>query len=429
MTDPLPLVTQSFIGIPGIWLYVIIALSIAILAVVSAFGYACRLVSRNDELPDSIKGRQRSNIQKIIAEFGYVIASVNILSVLFSIILIISGEAILASAIPDIVPGNPGWNTALHIAVLTLALLLFGNTIPKTFAYSDPYKVIRANAVPFLWISAVLKPLTFLMVRRNRRTNAGRVEITMDELSEVLEVTADQSVEEKRMLSGILEFVRTEVSDIMKPRVDIVGLDSEASLEEVIEVIISSGFSRIPVYEETLDNITGILFVKDLLPYISKADYEWLSLTRKPYFVPESKKINDLLDEFRGDQVHMAIVVDEYGSTVGLVSLEDILEEIVGDIADELDVVEQFYTKVSPNVYIFDGKTHLNDMLKVIGLADDYLDDEKGEAESVAGLMLEIHKDFLRTGDTVFCGELTLSADKIDGRRIDKVRVAYKPAE
>lgn len=432
MTDPLPLVTRSLAGITGIsgiWLCVVALLSITALLATSAFGHSCRLAYRDDEIPDAVRGR--SIILKVMAEYRYLIASVNILAVFFGVVSVVAVEAVMTMYLPPLFPPTAaaGWNAAFTVALLTLITLIFGNTIPKVLAYSNPYGVIRFNALPFLWISAVLKPVTFLVVRGDRRRDTHRVEITMDELSDALEATADQTVEEKRMLSGILEFVKTEVSEIMKPRVDIEAVDVQLSLEEVIEVVISSGFSRIPAYDETLDNITGILFVKDLLPYISKKDFDWRSILRKPYFVPENKKINDLLDEFRGDRVHMAIVVDEYGSTVGLVSLEDILEEIVGDISDELDVVEQYYTRISPNVYVFDGKTHLSDMLEVLDLDDDYLDDCRGEAESVAGLMLEIHKDFLHNGDTVFCKDLALSAEKVDGRRVEKVRVAYRPEE
>ena len=210
----------------------------------------------------------------------------------------------------------------------------------------------------------------------------------------------------------------------MKPRVDITALDATDDYETVKKTIIESGFSRIPVYEEDIDNIRGTLYVKDLLPYINNgSDFVWQQLVRKPYFVPEHKKINSLLEEFQTQKIHIAIVVDEYGSTLGLVSLEDILEEIVGEISDESDVQQQFYTKIAPDTYIFDGKTHLNDMLKVLNLEDDYLDDFRGDAETVAGLMLEIRRDFLRQGEVIYCRKLILTAELVSNYRIDKVRV------
>ena len=194
--------------------------------------------------------------------------------------------------------------------------------------------------------------------------------------------------------------------------------------EDVKQTIIRSGFSRIPVYEENADNIKGVLYVKDLIPYIHNGDdFNWSSLLRKPYYVPEHKKINDLLEEFQANKVHMAIVVDEYGSTMGLVSLEDILEEIVGEISDENDSVESFYTKVGENVYVFDGKAHIGDFERVLDLQEDLLSDVKGEAETLAGLMLEIKRDFLRKGDTVRTHGLLLTVVSTEGHRIDKIKV------
>ena len=216
----------------------------------------------------------------------------------------------------------------------------------------------------------------------------------------------------------------------MKPRVDIVALDLKDDFAEVRRVIIESGFSRIPVCEEGIDDVKGVLYVKDMLPYISHGDdFEWQHLIRRAYFVPEHKKINDLLEEFQNNKIHMAIVVDEYGSTLGLVSLEDILEEIVGEISDESDIEQSFYTKLSENTYLFDGKTHLNDFLKVLSFDEDYLDEAKGEAETLAGLMLEIRKDFLRRGETLAYRRLTLRVDAMDGRRIDKIRVTVADSE
>ena len=205
---------------------------------------------------------------------------------------------------------------------------------------------------------------------------------------------------------------------------EVVALDEEDNFDKVREVIMQSGYSRIPVYQENLDNVRGILYVKDVLPYIASGDdFEWTNLCRKPYFVPEHKKINSLLEEFQTQKIHIAIVVDEYGSTLGLISLEDILEEIVGEISDESDVQQQFYTKIAADTYIFDGKTHLNDMLKVLGLDDDYLDNFRGDAETIAGLMLEIRRDFLHQGEVIYCRKLTLTAEVVSNYRIDKVRV------
>ena len=265
--------------------------------------------------------------------------------------------------------GATGLEFAVKMVVVTFLLLLFGEIMPKIFATYNSLRVIGLMAVPLRFLCALFRPVSYLLIRSgsliNRRMAQKKVNISMDELSNAIEMTSDQTVEEKKILSGIVEFVNTEVGEIMRSRVEVVALDETEDFARVKEVIMQSGYSRIPVYEENLDNVRGILYVKDVLPYISAADdFGWTNLCRKPYFVPEHKKINSLLEEFQTQKIHIAIVVDEYGSTLGLISLEDILEEIVGEITDESDIEQQFYTKVAPNTYIFDGKTHWNDLLE-----------------------------------------------------------------
>ena len=226
------------------------------------------------------------------------------------------------------------------------------------------------------------------------------------------------------MLSGIVNFVNTEVQEIMKPRVDITALSVTDDYETVKQTIIRSGFSRIPVYEEDIDNIRGTLYVKDLLPYINHGnEFGWQQLVRKPYFVPEHKKINDLLGDFQSNKVHMAIVVDEYGSTLGLVSLEDIIEEIVGEISDESDADESFFTRLDEKSYLFDGKSHLGDFERVLGIDEETFADVKGDAETLAGLMLELKRDFPRKGDVFTSHHIGVTVQEMDGHRVDKIRV------
>ena len=226
------------------------------------------------------------------------------------------------------------------------------------------------------------------------------------------------------MLSGIVNFGNTEVEEIMRSRVDITAIELTSSFEEVKQIIIESGFSRLPVYDEDVDNIKGTLYVKDLLPYIKEGnDFGWQRLMRKAYFVPMHKKIDDLLEEFRTHKVHMAIVVDEYGATQGLLSLEDILEEVVGEISDESDVEESFYTKLGEGRYLFDGKTHIVDFERVLELEEDTFADVQGRAETLAGLMLELKRNFLKKGDKVTSHGYTFMAESLEGRRIDKIKV------
>ena len=226
------------------------------------------------------------------------------------------------------------------------------------------------------------------------------------------------------MLSGIVNFVNTEVEEIMRPRIDITALDIKTPFEQVKATIIDSGYSRIPIYDEDLDDIKGALYVKDLLPHISSGnEFGWQQLLRKIYFIPMHKKIDDLLREFQENKIHMAIVVDEYGATQGLVSLEDILEEVVGEISDESDEDESFYERLNANTYIFDGKTHIVDFERVVDCEEDLFSDVQGRAETLAGLMLELRRDLLKKGDMVEAHGMRFTVHKMDGRRVDKIKV------
>ena len=232
------------------------------------------------------------------------------------------------------------------------------------------------------------------------------------------------------MLSSIVSFANTEVVDIMKSRVDIISLDMTERYDVVRKVITEHGFSRIPVYEESIDHITGILYVKDLIPHIgAEDDFEWQKLLRKPNFVPEHKKISDLMEEMQTEKVHMAIVVDEYASTLGLVSMEDIVEEVVGEILDDSDDDEKFFIRIDKNNYLFDGKTHIGDFERALSLDEEAFSDVKGEAETLAGLMLEVNRDFLKKGDHLMIHNIKFTVYAIEGRRIDKIKVTLINSE
>lgn len=364
-------------------------------------------------------------VLRLLSMQNYLLATILIVNNLVNICIVIVSNAIIDSVM---VFSSEGAEFGVKMVMVTFLLLLFGEIMPKIFASYNGEKFAKFTAIPLLFLKSLFKPLSYLLIKSSHHINESlakkRINISIDQLSNAIEITSDQTIEEKKMLSGIVNFVSTEVTEIMKPRIDMVAVDVDEDFAKVREIVISSGFSRIPVYEESLDNIKGVLYVKDMLPYITGSDdFEWQNLMRKPYFIPQHKKINDLLEEFQNNKVHLAIVVDEYGSTQGLVSLEDILEEIVGEISDESDGDESFYTKVSADTYIFEGKTHINDLLKVLSLEDDYLDSVKGDAETVAGLMLEVRRDFLKQGDKVTARNLTLSVEKLDVRRIDKVKV------
>ena len=321
------------------------------------------------------------------------------------------------------------WTFIFKTVCVTFLLLLFGEILPKVLANSNPLRFARFAASPLSVLNTIIRPLSSILVRTggsiSNRFEAKRDNLSIDELSNAIDLAStDQTQEERKMLSGIVNFVNTDVAEIMKPRIDIVAVEISDSYSAVKEQIIKSGYSRIPVYEESADNIKGVLYVKDLIPYIHNDDsFEWVSLLRQPYYIPAHKKINDLLEEFQSTKVHLAIVVDEYGSTLGLVSLEDILEEIVGEISDEMDNVETFYTKLADGSYIFEGKTHIGDFERVMTLPEDTLSEVKGEAETLAGLMLEIKRELLKKGDSVTTHGLRLTVTAVDGRRVDKIKV------
>lgn len=370
--------------------------------------------------------RSNNAAVKLLDQSEYLLSTILVANNLVNICIVVFSNALIDSWIDF--GGADGVEFLVKMVIVTFLLLLFGEIMPKIFANFNSMWVIGLMAVPLRFFCMLFRPICRLLISSgnliNRRMSQKQVNISMDELSNAIEMTSDQTVEEKKILSGIVDFVNTEVGEIMRSRVEVVALDEEDNFDKVREVIMQSGYSRIPVYQENLDNVRGILYVKDVLPYIASGDdFEWTNLCRKPYFVPEHKKINSLLEEFQTQKIHIAIVVDEYGSTLGLISLEDILEEIVGEISDESDVQQQFYTKIAADTYIFDGKTHLNDMLKVLGLDDDYLDNFRGDAETIAGLMLEIRRDFLHQGEVIYCRKLTLTAEVVSNYRIDKVRV------
>lgn len=370
--------------------------------------------------------RSNNAAVKLLDQSEYLLSTILVANNLVNICIVVLSNALIDSWIDF--GGADGVGFLVKMVIVTFLLLLFGEIMPKIFANFNSMRVIGLMAVPLRFFCMLFRPICRLLISSgnliNRRMSQKQVNISMDELSNAIEMTSDQTVEEKKILSGIVDFVNTEVGEIMRSRVEVVALDEEDNFDKVREVIMQSGYSRIPVYQENLDNVRGILYVKDVLPYIASGDdFEWTNLCRKPYFVPEHKKINSLLEEFQTQKIHIAIVVDEYGSTLGLISLEDILEEIVGEISDESDVQQQFYTKIAADTYIFDGKTHLNDMLKVLGLDDDYLDNFRGDAETIAGLMLEIRRDFLHQGEVIYCRKLTLTAEVVSNYRIDKVRV------
>ncbi|MFR9620452.1 MAG: gliding motility-associated protein GldE [Rikenellaceae bacterium] len=321
----------------------------------------------------------------------------------------------------------------VKMVLVTFLLLLFGEIAPKVFAQTSARVFARFASQPLILFRAIFRPLSNVLMKAGSTIGSKashHSEISFDELADAVDMTDKTTSEERVMLSGILNFVNTDVQGVMRSRVDVVALPLTAEYAKVKQVIIESGYSRIPVYDENLDSIRGVLFVKDLLPHITEEDYGWQQLIRKPYFVPAHKKINVLLEEFQASKVHMAIVVDEYGSTMGLVSLEDIIEEIVGEISDDSDIDEQFYKRLDANTYIFDGKTHINDFERILDLEEDSLSEFQGNSETLAGLILEVRKSLPKLNDMITVHNITLRVEAMGGQsghRIEKVRVITPP--
>ena len=312
--------------------------------------------------------------------------------------------------------------------IITFLLLLFGEIMPKVFSQGNPVKISRLFSAPLKFLRWVLYPLAFILIRTSSRVSrlaSKGAEISIEELADAVDLTDTGSEEEQKMLSGIVSFGQTEVVEIMHSRVDITGIEYEATYDEVRKVIVETGYSRIPVYGEDLDDVRGVLYVKDLLRHIGKGnDFAWQELLRKPYFVPEHMMIDDLLKEFQKKKIHIAIVVDEYGATQGLVSLEDILEEVVGEITDESDDEEdKLYEKIGERTYIFDAKIHICDFVEAIGYDEDSFADVEGHAETLAGLMMELKRDLPRRGDELQSHGVKFFIATMDGRRVDKIKV------
>lgn len=378
------------------------------------------------------RGSKSDNaILKLLSSEDYMLATILILNNLVNILIVVLSNNILDALVSF---HSTGWEFVVKTVLVTFILLLFGEIIPKVAASHLPLGFASIIAVPLLSLKSFFKPLAWVLVklgdRFNKRAARKHANISIDELSDALEITQNQSQEEKKMLTGIVDFVNTNVEDIMRPRMDITAVNVESDFDAVRRTIVESGFSRIPVYRDNIDTIVGILYVKDMLHFINEgSDFHWWEHLRAPYYIPEHKKINNLLEEFQSHKVHMAIVVDEYGSTLGLLSLEDILEEIVGDIHDESDREETFYRRLGDNTFLFEGKTHIGDFTEVIGLEDTLFDDVKGQAETIAGLMLEIKRDFLKQGDSITSHNITFTVDAMDGRRIGKVKVVLPKKE
>ncbi len=331
--------------------------------------------------------------------------------------------------------GSKGAILAILTAIVTALIILFGEIIPKVFASHNALLFARFTSGMLIFFEKILSPISwFLMLTGNiieRRIKKKGYSLSVDELNQALEFMPEQETTEKEkgILRGIVNFGTLSVKQIMRSRMDITAVDIDSDFHELMDQINKTGFSRIPVYSETIDKIEGILYIKDLLPHVDKEDdFSWQKLLRPGYFVPESKKIDDLFKDFQEKHVHMAIVVDEYGGTEGLITMEDIIEEIVGEINDEFDDESDIqYNKLDKNTYVFEGKTLLNDFCKLVMVDASYFDDVKGESESLGGLLLELNEKLPNAGEKILFKHFKFTIVAVDQKRIKRVRVFIDP--
>jgi gliding motility-associated protein GldE len=327
---------------------------------------------------------------------------------------------------------NPIFAFFIQVVVITALILLFGEILPKVYATQYPDRFASFMTYPLLFLIRLFYPFSSLLVHSTRvidkKISRKSGNISIDDLSEAINITADENTqeEERKILKGIVKFGDIEVKEIMKSRVDVVAVDSNTPFNDLINIIIDSGYSRIPAFKENFDNVQGLLYVKDLLPHIDHSgQFDWNSLLRPAFFVPENKKISALLEEFQEKKIHLAIVVDEYGGTSGIITLEDIIEEIVGDISDESDSLsdEILYSRIDKNNFLFEGKISLTDFCKVLDIDDREFENLRGESDSLAGLMLELKGKIPEKGEVIELEKYHFKIEAVDKRRIQKIRV------
>jgi len=317
----------------------------------------------------------------------------------------------------------------VEVVIVTFLILLFGEILPKIYANRNRVKFATFMAHPLNVLDVLLSPLSLPMrsitIAIHNKLGKQKSNLSVDQLSQALSLTSEEHTtkEEQKILQGIVSFGNTDTKQVMRPRIDIFALSVDQKYTEIMQEIVENGYSRIPVYRENIDKIEGILYVKDLLPYIDRKQFDWTTLMREPFFVPENKKLDDLMAEFQEKKVHLAVVVDEYGGTSGLISLEDIIEEIVGDISDEFDDEDLKYSKLDDHNFVFEGKTALKDFYKIIKVEDEIaFEENKGEAETVAGFVLEISKNFPKLNSKINFKTYVFTIEALDKKRIKFIK-------
>jgi gliding motility-associated protein GldE len=318
------------------------------------------------------------------------------------------------------------------VILVTFLILLFGEVLPKVYANRNNIKFALFVAYPLSFLDKILSPISLpmraLTIYLHEKLGKQKTNFSVDQLSQALELTSsdDTSQEEQKILEGIVSFGNTDTKQVMSPRIDIFALEITESFSEIFPKISEKGYSRIPVYRDNIDHVEGVLFVKDLIPHINKKEFDWKTLIREPFFVPENKKLDNLLKDFQSMKSHLAIVVDEYGGTSGLVSLEDVIEEIVGDISDEFDDENINYSQIDDKNFLFEGKINLKDFYRIIDVDENAFEEQKGEAETLAGFILEVLGNFPKKGQKIHFDICRFTIETVDKKRIKQIKVTIE---
>ena len=426
----------SFLDISQITSGVLLIVLLACSALVSGAEVAFFSLTPSDFETNTEKSiaKKLSIAQRLLSRPKKLLATILVANNFINIAIVLLFDSISDALFSDIQSNFFGINVRfiIEVGVVTFLILLFGDILPKIYANRNRVTFAVFMAQPLNVLDTLLSPISLPMrsatLYLHERYGKQKSNISVDHLSQALELSnKDTTQEEQKILQGIVTFGNTDTKQVMKNRMDIFALDEEQPFREILQEIIEHGYSRIPVYKDSIDNITGILYAKDLIPYTDRKVLDWKTLKREAYFVPENKKLDDLLNEFKQMKMHLAIVVDEYGGTSGLISLEDIIEEIVGEISDEFDDDDLIFSKLDDNTYVFEGKTPLKDFYKVIKLANpEIFEDKKGEAETLAGLLLEVSKGFPKKNEVISFRNYAFTIEAFEGKRIKQIKLTIE---
>ncbi len=413
------------IGSMGVLLVLLICSALISGAEVALFSLSVTDFENSDEK----ESRRMEVVKRLLSDPKKLLATILVANNLINIAVVLLFASLSDLFFEGIL--NPQLRFLLEVVVVAFLILLFGEILPKIYASRNNVSFSGFMAYPLNVLDKLFSPLSGPMkattIFIEKRFAGKRKGISVDQLSQALELASEEDTtrEEKKILKGIVTFGNTDVKNVMRPRMDIFALNEETAYTEILPDIISNGYSRIPVYRESVDSIVGILYVKDLIPHLDKKNLKWTELLREPYFVPENKKLDDLLNEFKEMKMHLAIVVDEYGGTSGLITLEDIIEEIVGEISDEFDDDDLVFTKIDDSTFVFEGKTALRDVYRVIPPGEEELFEEvRGDSETLAGFVLELAKGFPRMKEKISFHHYTFTIEAFENRRIQQIKMS-----